>query len=276
MQATTFVNMTFVKSGVLGFAAAAALSLCATTAQAAPRADAVTWKDGATTLSGFVVWDDASSAKRPGLLMVPNWHGVNDIAVAKAKMIAGKDYVILLADMYGKGVRPADNKAAGEAVKPFYGDRKLMMERVNAAWAALKAQGSKAPIDMTRLGAIGFCFGGSAVLDLARSGTVPSGGIVTFHAGLNPDDAANAKSIKSRLLVLNGANDQGAWPDTDKFFAEMRASGTDWQFVNIGGAVHCFTETEEHSPGNCTYNAEASKRGYRMMRDFFDESFAKK
>jgi dienelactone hydrolase len=252
-----------------------ALLLLSAPIAALPRADAITWKDGTTTLSGYLVWDDASSARRPGLLMVPNWHGVNDIAVAKAKMIAGKDYVILLADMYGKDVRPADNKASADAVKPFYGDRKLMKQRVSAAWDALRANAGKAPIDMTRLGAIGFCFGGSAVLDLARSGTVPSGGIVTFHAGLHPDDPANATSIKSRLLVLNGADDQGAWPDTDKFFAEMRASGTDWQFVNIGGAVHCFTETEEHSPG-CMYNAQASKRGYRMMNAFFDESFAKK
>ncbi|HEV2608161.1 MAG TPA: dienelactone hydrolase family protein [Xanthomonadaceae bacterium] len=267
-------NASLFKFLVLGIAIAALF--VAAPAKALPRADAVTWKDGPTALSGFIVWDDATTAKRLGLLMVPNWYGVNDIAVAKAKMIAGKDYVILLADMYGKDVRPADNKAAGEAVKPFYGNRKLMMERVNAAWAALKAQGGKAPIDVARLGAIGFCFGGSAVLDLARSGTAPSGGIVTFHAGLHPDDAANAKSIKSRLLVLNGADDQGAWPDTDKFFAEMRASGTDWQFVNIGGAVHCFTETEEHSPGNCMYNAQASKRGYLMMHDFFAESFAKK
>ena len=262
------------KSIVAGFAMAASLLPMPTYAR--PRADVVAWKDGTTELSGYLVWDDASNAKRPGLLMVPNWHGVNAIAVAKAKMIAGKEYVILLADMYGKDVRPADNKAAGEAVKPFYDNRKLMMERVNAAWDALKANAGKAPIDMARLGAIGFCFGGSAVLDLARSGTAPSGGIVTFHAGLNPDDPANAKSIKSRLLVLNGADDKGAWPDTDKFFAEMRASGADWQFVNLGGAVHCFTETEEHSPGNCMYNAQASKRGYRMMHDFFDEAFAGK
>ena len=242
---------------------------------AAPRAEPVSWKDGNTALSGYLVWDDASNAKRPGLLMVPNWYGVNAIAVAKAKMIAGKDYVILLADMYGKGIRPNDDTAASTAVKPFYGDRALMKARVNAAWNALKAQGGKAPIDMTRLGAIGFCFGGSAVLDLARSGIVPSGGIVSFHAGLHPDIPANAKSIKSRLLVLNGADDKGAWPDTDKLFAELRASGTDWQFVNFGGAVHCFTETDQHSPG-CMYNAAASKRGYRMMREFFDEAFARK
>ena len=261
------------KSLVFGIAMIASLSSIPTHAK--PRADVVTWKDGNTELSGYLVWDDAGNAKRPGLLMVPNWYGVNDLEIAKAKMIAGKEYVILLADMYGKGIRPTDGASAGAAVKPLYADRKAMMARVNAAWNALKAQGSKAPIDMARLGAIGFCFGGSAVLDLARSGTVPSGGIVTFHAGLHPDDPANAKSIKSRLLVLNGADDKGAWGDTDKFFAEMRASGTDWQFVNIGGAVHCFTETEENSPG-CKYDALASKRGYRMMHAFFDEAFAGK
>ena len=260
---------------VSGIAAIAAALLIVSSADAAPRADAVNWKDGTTTLSGYLVWDDASKAKRPGLLMVPNWHGVNDIAVAKAKMIAGRDYVILLADMYGKDVRPKNNDESMAAVKPFSGNRKLMMERVNAAWDVLKTNAAQAPIDMSRLGAIGFCFGGSAVLDLARSGTVPSGGIVTFHAGLRPDDPANAKAIKSRLLVLNGADDQGAWKDIDPFFAEMRASGADWQFVNIGGAVHCFTETEENSPG-CKYDAKAAERGYRMMHSFFDESFARK
>jgi dienelactone hydrolase len=251
------------------------MSVVAAPIKSYTRADPVTWKDGATTLSGYLVWDAATNAKRPGLLMVPNWYGVNDAALAKAKMIAGKDYVILVADMYGKDTRPADAKAAGAAVKPFYSDRDAMKRRVNAAWTALKAQDGKAPIDMARLGAIGFCFGGSAVLDLARSGTVPSGGIVTFHAGLHPDDPANAKSIKSRLLILNGADDQGAWPDTDKLFAEMRASGTDWQFVNIGGAVHCFTEVGEDSQG-CKFDAKASERAYRMMHDFFGEAFVAK
>jgi dienelactone hydrolase len=260
------------KSARLGIACIAVLACAA--ASAAPRAEVVTWKDGSTTLSGYLVWDDASNAKRPGLLMVPNWHGVNAIAVAKAKMIAGQDYVILLADMYGKDVRPADDKASMEAVKPFHDNRKLMIQRVNAAWNTLTVQGSKAPIDMARLGAIGFCFGGSAVLDLARSGIVPSGGIVTFHGGLHPDDPAKAKNITSRLLVLNGADDQGAWPDIEPFFAEMRASGADWQFVNIGGAVHCFTETEANSPG-CKFDAKAAARGYRLMHAFFDESFAK-
>ncbi|MBS0193946.1 MAG: dienelactone hydrolase family protein [Proteobacteria bacterium] len=243
-------------------------------AHAKPRADAVQWKDGTTTLSGYLVWDDASAAKRPGLLMVPNWYGVNAAAVAKAKMIAGTDYVILLADMYGKSVPPGDAKAALAAVQPFYADRAAMQRRVGAAWTALQANKGKAPIDPARLGAIGFCFGGSAVLDLARSGVVPSLGIVTFHAGLHPGDSAKAKSIHARLLVLNGADDQGAWKDTEPFFAELRASGSDWQFVNFGGAVHCFTEVGENSPG-CRYDARTAGRAYRMMHAFFDAASAK-
>ncbi len=241
-------------------------------ALASARTEAVRWKDGTTTLSGFLVWDDASAAKRPGLLMVPNWYGVNARAIAKAQQIAGKDYVILLADMYGKDVHPQDDAGAMAAVKPFYADRDAMKRRVNAAWNALQANLDKAPIDPARLGAIGFCFGGSAVLDLARSGIKPSGGIVTFHAGLNPDSPNRAKAIVSRLLILNGADDRGAWPHVEPLFTELRASGADWQFVNFGGAVHCFTEAGEDRPG-CRYDPVAAQRSYRMMRAFFDEAF---
>ncbi len=258
------------------FAAAVlvAAAVGASPVNAAMRSEAVSWKDGDTTLAGYLVWDDASAGKRPGLLMVPNWRGVNATALAKAKAIAGHDYVILLADMFGKGAQPADDKAAMAAVQPFYADRVRMQRRVNAAWNALKADVGKAPIDPARLGAIGFCFGGSAVLDMARSGVAPSLGIVTFHAALHPGDPHLAKAISARLLVLNGANDQGAFKDIEPFFSELRASGADWQFVNLGGAVHCFTEVDADSPG-CKYDAKAAMRGYRMMREFFAEAQGK-
>lgn len=251
------------------------LSIASVPAMAAPRTEAVTWRDGDTTLQGTLVWDDAVHGPRPGLLMLPNWMGPNEAAVAKARTIAGKDYVILVADMYGTAVRPKDTAAAMAAVKPFYADRALMTRRVQAAWQALQAAAAKHPavVDGKRLGVIGFCFGGSAALQLARSGVVPSGGIVTFHAGLNPDDPAKASAMHSRLLVLNGANDPNTKGQVEALFAELRASQSDWQFVNFGGAVHCFAEPDANNPPGCVYDPRAAARAFRLMHGFFDEAF---
>jgi len=235
---------------------------------------AVEWTQGGTRFHSVLIYDDASTAKRPGLVMVPNWYGVNDAAVKKAEMIAGKDYVILLTDMYGKTVRPTSNEQAQAAVKPLYGDRALMRQRINVALTQLKAQTGSAPIDPSKLAAIGFCFGGSAVLDLARSGADVAA-VVSFHGGLGTDDPALAKQIKARVLAMNGADDRGTMPDADKFMDEMRMSPAPWEFVVIGHAVHCFTEVDEHSPG-CRYDAAAAARSYRLMHDWLDHAFAGK
>lgn len=234
----------------------------------------VEWMLDGTRFHSVLVYDDASAAKRPGLVMVPNWYGINDAAVQKAEMIAGKDYVILLTDMYGAGVRPQQGNAdqAQAAVKPLYGDRALMRKRVNEALAQLKAQAAGAPIDTGKLAAIGFCFGGSAVLDLARSGA-DIAAVVSFHGGLATDNPALAKNIKARVLAMNGADDKGTMPDADKFLDEMRASPADWQFVVIGHAVHCFTEVGEHSAG-CRYDERAAARSYRLMHDWLRAAFA--
>ncbi|MCE5231886.1 MAG: dienelactone hydrolase family protein [Mizugakiibacter sp.] len=241
-------------------------------AQAAMVAKPVAYTLDGTAFRGVLVYDDAVAAKRPGLLMVPNWRGVNDGAVAKAKGIAGRDYVILLADMYGEQVRPKSNDEAAQAVKPLYADRALMRKRVDRALEVLRAQAASAPVDATRLAAIGFCFGGSAVLDLARSGADVAA-VVSFHGGLGTDDPALAKNIKAHVLVMNGADDKGTMPDADSFMDEMRGSGADWQFVVLGNAVHCFTEVDDHAPG-CRYDARAARRSYRLMRDWLDEAFA--
>jgi dienelactone hydrolase len=231
----------------------------------------VEWMQDGTRFHSVLVFDDASSAKRPGLVMVPNWYGVNDAAVGKAEMIAGKDYVILLTDMYGENVRPDSSQQAQTAVKPLYGDRALMRKRINLALDQLKAQSAKAPIDVAKLAAIGFCFGGSAVLDLARSGADVAA-VVSFHGGLGTDDPALAKNIKARVLAMNGADDKGTMPDADKFMDEMRGSPADWQFVVIGHAVHCFTEVGENSPG-CRYDERAAARSYRLMHDWLRAAF---
>ena len=234
----------------------------------------VEWTQDGTRFHSVLVYDDASSAKRPGLVMVPNWYGINDAAVKKAEMIAGKDYVILLTDMYGAGVRPQPGNAsqAQAAVKPLYGDRALMRRRIDMALDQLKAQAANAPLDASKLAAIGFCFGGSAVLDLARSGADVAA-VVSFHGGLDTDNPALAKNIKARVLAMNGADDKGTMPDADKFMDEMRMSPADWQFVVIGHAVHCFTEVGENSPG-CRYDERAATRSYRLMHDWLRAAFA--
>ena len=248
---------------------AAALSLPASAAMVAHTVD---YQAGDTALRGLLVYDDAVQTRRPALLMVPNWYGVNDTAVKKAESIAGKDYVIFLADMYGKDLRPANAAEAGTAVKPLYGDRALMRERVNAGLAALRAHAGEAPIDPARVAAIGFCFGGSAVLDLARSGADVAAA-VSFHGGLSTDDPALAKRIKAAVLAMNGADDQGTMSDAGAFQAEMKNSPADWEFVVFGHAVHCFTEVGEDSPG-CRYDPKVAARSYRLMHEWLDGAFA--
>jgi dienelactone hydrolase len=243
----------------------------AVSAQAKMVEKPVEWTQDGVTFHSVLVYDDAVTTKRPGLVMVPNWYGMNDLAIKKAEMVAGKDYVILLTDMFGTKIRPTNDDEAHAAIKPLYGDRVLMRKRVNMALDQLKAQGKSAPIDLTRLAAIGFCFGGTAVLDLARSGADVAA-VVSFHGGLQTDDPALAKNIKARVLVMNGADDKGTMPDADKFMDEMRASKADWQFVVLGNAVHCFTETDQHSAG-CAYDERAAQRSYRMMRDWLHGAF---
>lgn len=245
-----------------------------TSALAKMVAQPVKWTQGSTDFSSVLVYDDASQAKRPGLVMVPNWSGINDIAIKKAEMIAGKDYVILLTDMYGAGVRPKNDAEAKAAVAPLYHDRNLMRARIDKAYEVLKAQAANAPIDRSRLAAIGFCFGGGVVLDLARSGA-DAKAVIAFHGDLSTDDPSLAKNIKARVLAINGSDDVFTMPDAPKFTESMKQSPADWQFVEIGHVVHCFTETEDTATtGNCRYDAKAAARSYGMMRDWLAESFA--
>lgn len=248
------------------------LSGVAFAAQAKMVEKPVEWTQDGTTFHSVLVYDDAVATKRPGLVMVPNWYGVNDGAIKKAEGIAGKDYVILVTDMYGEKTRPTNDDQAKAATKPLYTDRALMRKRIDLALEQLKAQGKTAPIDVSKLAAIGFCFGGSAVLDLARSGADVAA-VVSFHGGLQTDDPSLAKNIKARVLVMNGADDKGTMPDADKFMDEMRGSKADWQFVVLGNAVHCFTETDQHSAG-CAYDERAAQRSYRMMRDWLHGAFS--
>lgn len=254
-----------------------ALLAFASLASAAPRADKLSWKVGDTELDGYLVWDDASKASRPGLLMVPNWYGVNDRAIAKAKTLAGKDYVILLVDMYGRGVRPDNPKAAGEAAGAVYADPAVLRERMTTALSVLR-ENRTAPVDVTKIGGIGFCFGGAMVLELARSGA-DIRGVASFHGNLSSKQPAVAGVVKAAVLAMNGADDAFVpAAQIAGFEKEMREAGADWQFVNFGGAVHCFAEPDEDGSviAGCRYHEPSYRRSVAMMRDFFGELFATK
>lgn len=254
--------------------AAAVLLSSSLPAFAGMQARPVEWTIGEETFAGFVVYDDANQIRRPGLVMVPNWMGVNEDAVAKAKEIAADDYVILVADVYGKDVHPKDHTEARKALQSAYAAPEGLAARVAKAVDVLKTQ-SGVPLDTARIGAIGFCFGGGAVLDLARSGADVAG-VVSFHGNLKPSATAQPGGMKASVLVLNGASDASVPAEARAAFVqEMETARADWQFVDFGGTVHCFTEPSENE-GNCRYNERSSKRAFEMMGDFFAERFGGK
>ena len=253
--------------------AAVLLGMTALPALAAMQAKPVEWTQDGTTFSGVLVYDDGDNDKRPGLVMVPNWKGVNDSAIAKAKQLAGDDYVVLVADVYGKGVRPKTDAEAGPVATKLRNDRPVLRARALKAIEVLKAQAGKAPLDASRIGAVGFCFGGTTVLEMARAGA-PLAGVVSLHGGLGSPLPAKAGGTHPSVLVLNGADDKGvSKDDIASFEQEMNAAKVDWEFTNYSGAVHCFAESDANSPPGCLYNPRAAKRAWKAVDEFFDERF---
>ncbi|MCY1286181.1 Dienelactone hydrolase family protein [compost metagenome] len=234
---------------------------------------AVPYEIDGKPFEGTLVYDDSVKDPRPGLLMVPNWLGVTPAAAEQAKEIAGQRYVIFIADMYGKEIRPANPEEAKAAATAVRADRPLMRKRAQAGLETLKAQGQKVPLDLASLGAIGFCFGGGSVLELARSGA-PLKGFVSFHGNLDTPNPADARNIRAPILVLHGADDPAVpKAQVDAFSAEMTAAEVDWQLVSYGGAVHSFTERAANVPGRNEYHPKVAARAYQAMNGLFDEVF---
>ena len=244
-------------------------------AHANVKSQLVEYKDGDTVLEGYLSYDDTIKGKRPGILVVHAWLGLDDNARKRADMLAGLGYTAFAVDIYGKGVRPKSPGEAGKLAGMYKGDRKLLRRRVNAGYTAMLAQPT---VERDKTAAIGFCFGGTTVLELARSGTNVSG-IVTFHGGLDSPAPADAKDIKGKLLVLHGAADPYESPaDFAAFHKELADAKIDWQLVEYGGAVHCFTDQTAGTDvtKGCAYDPVADARSWAAMRSFFDEIFAKK
>jgi len=256
------------------FLLAAMLCAGAAGAQAAMVARTIDYDVDGKKMQSVLVYDDSVKTPRPGLVMTPDWLGMNDIQIALGKQVAGKDYVVLVADVYGVDVRPKNADEAGAAAKNMYAHRSDLSARINAALTQLKGQVGKAPLDGKHWGAFGYCFGGATTLDLARSGADVQG-VVSFHGNLATDDPSMAKKIKAKVLALNGGDDKFVSDDSIVAFKkEMRDANVDWQFVSFGGAVHCFAipSAKGEVPG-CQYNERAAKRGYALMHSFLAETF---
>lgn len=222
---------------------------------------------------GLIVYDDSVTTPRPGLMMVPNWLGVTERSAEKAARAAGDKYVVFMADMYGKSIRPSNPDEAKAAATSVRSDRALMRKRAQAAVDAFKAQDIVA-VETDKMAAIGFCFGGGAVLELARSGA-DLDAFVSFHGNLDTPNPEDAKQIKAPVLVLHGADDPAVPQEQiDGFVAEMKATEVDWQLLSYGNAVHSFTDPYANVPGRNEYHPVVAKRAFQAMNDLLDERFA--
>ena len=255
----------------LQLAAVALLFVCAP-AMAAVKTEVVKYKAGDVEMQGFLAWDDAPAAKRPGVLIAPEWMGVNDYARNRAKQLAGMGYVAFVLDPYGGGKNAADVKEAAAWSTELKNNRKELRARAAAAFDVLRKNPN---VDPKKTAAIGYCFGGTTVLELARSGA-DVGGVVSFHGGLGTPMPAKAGELKARVLVCHGAIDPFV-PDNEilDFRQEMTVAKADWHFVAYGGAVHSFTNPDVDKAGieGAKYNEKADKRSWEAMKDFFNEVF---
>ena len=244
----------------------------AVTVRAEIRTEVVEYKQGDAVLEGYLAYDDAVKGKRPGVLIVHEWMGVNPYVKKRAEQLARLGYIAFAADIYGKGVRPKNSDEAAAESKKYKTDRQLMRARVNAGLEVLK---NHKLADTKRTAAIGYCFGGTTVLELARSGADVNG-IVSFHGGLDSLNPNDAKNIKGKVLALHGGDDPFVPAEQVAAFQdEMRKAGVDWNMVIYGGAVHSFTNPEsgnDNSKG-AAYNEKADKRSWEDMRQFFSEIF---
>lgn len=230
----------------------------------------VEYRHGETVLEGYLAYDSKLAAQpRPGVLIVHEWWGCNDFARKQAEELAKLGYVAFAVDMYGKGVTTTEREKAQQLSGQFKDNPQLMRGRVTAGLDVLRSQPN---VDRNRIAAIGFCFGGTTVLQLAYSGA-DIRGVVSFHGGLVSASDADGKNIKAKILVLHGADDPFIpAEEITKFQDSLRKAKADWQMIYYGGAVHSFTNpaAKGEIPG-AQYNPAAAARSRSHMVAFFDE-----
>jgi dienelactone hydrolase len=234
-----------------------------------------TYRDGSTEFEGFLAYDGARDMRRPAVLVFHQWSGCSALETEKAEWLAGLGYAALAVDMYGKGKRGTTPEENTALMTPIVSDRALLRQRMEAAVRHLK---SLPMVDSERIGAIGFCFGGLCVLDLARAGMSGIRGTVSLHGLLGSFDATKLQrpaQMQTKVLALHGWNDPMARPDAVEAFArEMTEHGADWQLHAFGGCGHAFTNpAAQDAKGGMQYNPLADARSLEMVKDFLTEVF---
>ena len=255
------------------FAAALFLLLGFSFSRAAIVSAPVDYKDTkGTPLQGFVVYDDAIPGKRPGVLVIHDWRGLTEYTRKRCEMLAALGYIAFAADIYGEDVHNAGPPVWMKKVTEYKDDRALYRQRARAAFETFVKQPL---VDPARIAAIGYCFGGTGVIEMARDG-LPLRGVVSFHGGLDSRPLSPNATIKAKVLALCGADDPFEKPeDMQAFEQQLRDNKIDYEVVNYGGAVHAFTDAGVdalHIDG-AKYNAAADARSWQAMKDFFAEIF---
>jgi dienelactone hydrolase len=261
-------------NGILRATLAAAvvfgLALGGGAAIAAVKTKTIEYKDGDTTLKGVLAWDDAANGKRPGVLVVHEWWGMNDYAMSRAKQLAAEGYVAFALDMYGDEKVTEHAKQAGEWSKQITSNLDAWVARANAGLAVLKAQPRT---DAANVAAIGYCFGGSTVMQMAYAGSDVKA-VVSFHGSL-PPAGENVTSIKPRVLVQHGRDDGFIPAERIVAFQEgLDRAGAEWEMTIYSGTRHGFTNPGASKYGleNVAYNETADKRSWAAMKRLFEET----
>jgi dienelactone hydrolase len=251
----------------------AAFLLCAPLAVgAAIQTERVEYRDGDTVLTGYLTYDDAIEGKRPGVLVIHEWWGLNDYAKRRAEMLAELGYVAFAADMYG------DNKVTEHApdaqgwMQQITANQDAWRQRAMAGLDALKASDL---VDSDKLAAIGYCFGGATVMQMAYAGA-DLDGVASFHGSLPPASDLQPGQIKPSILIAHGEADSFVPAERIAAFKEgLEAAGADWQMVIYSGARHGFTNpgVEVYGMDALAYDPKADARSWALMQGFFDEIF---
>lgn len=233
----------------------------------------VNYQDGDTQLQGYFSWDDSIEGKRPGVLVVHEWWGLNDYARQRTRMLAELGYVAFAVDMYGKNQVTDHPDQATAWMTKITQNVDNWQRRANLGLKQLKAHPL---VDANKTAAIGYCFGGATVLQLAYSGADVNG-VVSFHGSLPAANEAQYSNIKAKILAAHGNAD--AFVPTEQvqaFKTSLEAAGADWQLLSFGGVKHSFTNPNASSYGldALAYDANADRRSWQAMQDFFAEIFS--